>query len=243
MSKILILHSGDKSDAIILNSLIKRLISSNELTIECSSDTADIFRLGGFDTFPLGKKSSQDSYDYAINFSPEEDCTDIMSQVESNEKLGYGRDDSGLFYYNEGTQLHYSAKYIKILTTANQFQLVYGIAREKWKGEGYYLKYFPRNKMRKSMTGVAIRNLHLKEFIFKGLQLQLSHIQSIPIKQNIQKQIDEVNRCKSIITDDMLLLNIGLALHKRVEMLATKTIPYKLELFGEGTIHYLRSNV
>jgi hypothetical protein len=115
--------------------------------------------------------------------------------------------------------------------------LVFGLAQKTWQGEGYWLQYFPRNKTRKSLAGVAIRDDRMRRYLYGNLKVDRTRLWQIPFKHNPLKQIDEANRCKSIITDDFTIFNMGLALRKNVEYLIKKLPAYKLELFGSGNIH------
>ena len=45
-------------------------------------------------------------------------------------------------------------------------------------------------------------------------------------------RMDEVNRCKDIITDDILTMNMAIYLRKRIYFLETAPVNLKLEFFG-----------
>jgi len=65
----------------------------------------------------------------------------------------------------------------------------------------------------------------------------------IPYKKNIFKRMDEINRCKKIITDDFLTLHLSLYLRKYVYFLQTLPSNTKIELFKNGEIHQVPSFV
>jgi hypothetical protein len=107
--------------------------------------------------------------------------------------------------------------------------------------EGYFLNYYPKKKC-KHYAGVALKNQEWKNLVINHVKIDNNRLWVIPFKQNILKQIDEINICSHVITDDYLALHISLALRKNVEFLTGKPLPYKLETFGNGTLHIL-SNV
>lgn len=237
MSKVLVLHNADADEAMIATALVRRFVKDgHDVTIAGDGITQNIMRLAGFRC--ENGFHTDVVYDVAVNLSPSYSCTEAMSKsVQADEKLGYGQDESGLFFYNEGAHHHYRAKYVRIPTGANQFQLLFGLAGLKWQGEGYCLKYFPRTRSKKTLTGVAIKDQNLKQFILGNLHLDCTRLWRVPIRQNVSKQIDEINRCKQIVTDDLTVAHAALALRKVVEFLTPKSLPYRFEMFGAGSVH------
>jgi hypothetical protein len=243
MSHVLILHRQDVADAIVCTSLVKRLTQDGHtVTFAGDESTNDVLRYCGCRVVPL-KNFPRQNYAIAINLSPSLTCAETIGRVDADEKYGYGVDDGGLLFYNAGAELHYRAKYVRIPSTANQFQLVFGLAGLKWRGEGYDLRYYPRNRSKHTLTGVAIRDQGLRDFVFSNLSLQKTRLWRVPIKMNIRKQIDEVNRCKQIVTDDITIAHGALALRKNVEFLTSRLLPFKLEMFGAGNVHFFDNRV
>jgi hypothetical protein len=236
MKKVLILNKGDLLESLNITALVKRFQSDNS-DITIASDNASIFEYCGCSTVNFGSVKSL-HFDIAINTSPSFTCSNLMGSISSEEKYGYGQDEEGILFYNKGAEHHYRAKFVKIPTSANQFQLLFDLSGIKWKGEGYNIKYFPRNKARKGI-GLAIKNVSLRQNLEENLDI--SKIQKIPIKQNILKQFDEINRCSNIVTDDFAIAGIALSLRKKVEILTKVRTAYRFETFGAGEIHILRS--
>jgi hypothetical protein len=125
----------------------------------------------------------------------------------------------------------------------NIFQMYYKIVGLSWRGHGYFLGYFPKNKTKKSKVGVAVANTNIRNYIFEKLELETSQLWYIPYKKSIFKKMDEINRCKSIITDDLLTFHLAVSLHKYVYFLKTFPVPYKLEFFGKGEIFEVPSKI
>ncbi len=63
----------------------------------------------------------------------------------------------------------------------------------------------------------------------------------IPFKSNIIKQLDEINRCSHIITDDETCVHAALSLRKHVEYVVSKKPRYTTEMFGCVNIHIFDS--
>lgn len=230
---------GDVSDCLVSTSLLKKL-SSDGYEIDCVSNEVgcQIFDFcPNCKTNLLSNFIPSVNYDKAINASAGVLGSSLMECVNANEKYGYGRKDNELFFYNEGAEKHYNSIFMKRPTQSNYFQLLYGIAELSWKGEGYSFKYFPKNRCRKTLTGVAIKHPELSELIMNNLKLEQSRLWRIPFRQNIFKMFDEINRCKRIVTDNENVLHISCTLRKKVEYIATKESPYKIEMFNSGNIH------
>ena len=79
--------------------------------------------------------------------------------------------------------------------------------------------------------------LNLRNYILEELKLDNSKVWNIPYKKNIFKKMDEINKCKRIITDDITMFHLAVNLRKYVYFLKTFPINFKLELFGRGEIY------
>lgn len=237
MPNALLLHSSDVADAIVATSLIKRL-SRDGFAVYCVCNEASesVFEFSGGRNIAVDQ-ARRNSFDMAVNLSPTFLCADIMSDVRASKKLGYGVADEKISFYNDGAKAHYETVHLGKVTKANLFQLMFGIADISWQGEGYGLSYFPRNKTRKGLTGIATKDIRLREFLINNLNLEWSRLWQIPFKKNVLKHIDETNRCKQIVTDDITTLHVALALRKSVEYIIQKELPYKMEMFGSGNVH------
>jgi hypothetical protein len=238
MKDVLVVFDQDAADVLVATSLLKRLIWDGcRIHILADQNAASVLRFCDECFVEDIAKGTRVKYDTAINFSTSERATKVVDSVGAKDKFGYNRKDGELGFFNEGADHHYRARHIGVPTDANLFQLTFGLAGETWQGEGYWLPYFPRNRTRKSLAGVAIRDERVRRYIYANLELDRTRLWQIPFKQNILKQIDETNRCKNVITDDFAVFNIALALHKNVEYLIQRRPAFKLELFGSGNIH------
>lgn len=242
MSDILILQDGNVEDALVATSLVKRLVQEgNRIHCITDEDAVDLFRCcdGAFvETF----RKQLCGYDIAINLSPTDICTEAMNRVKAKYKRGYGNSDGKVTFYNAGAERHFTCRHVGLPSTSNLFQLTFGVAEKAWHGEGYHLRYFPRNRSNKTSTGVAVRHDKLRTYLMNNLRLTKSKLWQIPFKRNILKQVDETNRCKHIVTDDAAILHISLALRKNVEYIVSKLPSYRIEMFGEGAIHIFDSH-
>ena len=71
----------------------------------------------------------------------------------------------------------------------------------------------------------------------KAISLCNIFLKYVRIRKRILKSIDEVNRCKTIITDDMFIVHAALALRKKVHFLDINNLNMNIEFFGQGQ-HY-----
>ncbi len=148
-----------------------------------------------------------------------------------------------------GFNLSYNCeKYQEILygdekTDSNLFQIYFKLAGMKWRGEGYELCYYPKTKTNKKKTGIALVNTNLKNYILEKLQLESSRLWNIPLRKNLYKRIDEINKCQNIVTDDFLTMHISIALKKYVYFLETIPCNTKIEFFKRGEIIKVPSNI
>jgi hypothetical protein len=220
MKDVLIIYDKEPSEAFVITSLIRRLISDG-FRVHCLADAMSANLMSFCDNCSIGliEDGTTDVYDTAINFSLSDLATGLMRDINASKKYGYGKAANGISFFNEGADRHYRATHIGIPTDANLFQLVFGLA------------------------GVAMKDDRIRNYIYSNLKLDKTRLWKIPFKHNILKQIDETNRCKSIITDDFVIFNIALSLRKNVEYIIRKPPAFKLELFGSGNIHLLNNQL
>jgi hypothetical protein len=249
MKHVLILQDDNLENTLILTGLIRRILKNNQkITCVCGSKSFNLLQyfpninVINYEKLDIERLEKQ-NYDTLINFSPENNYTYLAEYLKIDKKLGYGIEDGFLKFYNDGAKIFHRTRYIGILQNSNPniFQLAYGLADMRWEGEGYFLNYYPKKKC-KHYAGVALKNQEWKNLVINHVKIDNNRLWVIPFKQNILKQIDEINICSHVITDDYLALHISLALRKNVEFLTGKPLPYKLETFGNGTLHIL-SNV
>jgi hypothetical protein len=172
------------------------------------------------------------------------DCPDVYGPLFVNnigfkgsvEDLSAFDEVVDLKVSNEKTQEYRNVRAGKA-SSNNLFQLFFSIFGIRWGGQGYDLHYFPRNRQKRNSVGIAVRSRWLKDYITNNIIMKDLRIWDIPLKANIVKQLDEVNRCSHIITDDENCVHVALALRKHVEFVVTTKPPYVTEMFGSGNLH------
>jgi hypothetical protein len=175
------------------------------------------------------------NFDIYINLFP----NDIQREgypVIAKEKLGFnysGKAD------DIAEQLYSKNGFVK----KNLFQIYHALANLPWKGGGFDLPYYPKSKSKATRTGVAISNIKLRNYTIDHLSLDKTKIWFIPFKKDFFKRADNVNKCKYIITDDLLTANIAACLRKKIFFLKTLHYPFKLELFKDSTIFEVPDNI
>ena len=235
--KTLVIQNGTTSDAMLTNSLLTRMVRDGD-AVHCitSQNAGEIFSLiKGVKVSFLPEIDISEQYDMAVNLYPEPRSGMIMNRVHAHVKRGYGFDGEHIVFLDKSSDLHYRITRFGIYSNSSLFQLVYGMAGLTWKGEGYNLQYTPRNRQRKSLTGLCIKDLDLRNFILQHLLVK--EMRTIPIRQSVAKQIDEINRCKNLVTDDEGCMHVGLSLKKHVEYVSKRPTSYGLEMFKNGNIH------
>lgn len=105
----------------------------------------------------------------------------------------------------------------------------------KWRGEGYFNGYIPKTKSKNNRIGLAVANKNLINYILDNMLFDKMRKWIIPFKQNIFKKTDEINRCGTIVTDDLLTLRIAISLKKYCYYLDQFNNNKKIEFFGKGT--------
>lgn len=185
----------------------------------------------------IGENAPNSRCDLAVNLTPSPACCQAMKAGDFCDRRG--------FVFNKENVGVSDSSMLDILevangrqkTTKHVLQIIYSLAGLKWRGEGYDLSYYPRNKMRKTKTGVAVVDDSLRQFIWDGLKLEYSSLWHIPMKKNLLKRIDEINRVKRIITNDWFCLHASIALKKHVEFVDDQDYNMSVEFFGSGN-HY-----
>jgi hypothetical protein len=234
----LLIQNGAAADAMLTLSLVRRLLRDGD-RIHCIAGKDAGAVLGvvpGVRVDFLPAVDLYEDYDRAINLHPDPIGGTLINMVNANDKRGYGFDGQHIVFLDRHADLHYRVSRLGVPSDNNLFQLVYGMAGVTWDGEGYGLTYHPRNRQKKSLTGLCVKDAALRGFITDNLRVK-GQVRHLPIKQNTIKQVDEINRCKRLITDDEGCMHIGLALHKHVEYIARRLPPYPIHMFGSGNVH------
>ena len=159
-------------------------------------------------------------FDLLINLHPSY-YSDTL--IKFNEAIG--------FNYSPNSDYLYNIMYGENKSNNNLFQIYYSLLGLKWNGEGYDFCYFPKSRSKKERIGIAVSSAFLRTYVKKSLRKDLW---VIPFKQNLLKQADEVNKCGTIITDNLLICNLAIALRKHVYFLKIIPMNYNIEFFGNG---------
>ena len=125
----------------------------------------------------------------------------------------------------------------------NIFQLYFILSGLTWSGEEYDIRYYPKSKMKPNKIGVSVANANIRNYILDNLEVDKKKIWYIPYKKNIFKRMDEINRCKKIITDDLITFHLAMSMRKYVYYLETFPLSTKLELFNSGEICKVPMNI
>ena len=227
--KILITHLGNLVENFVASSVIKGLYKKykNPNIIFAVKDKSinSLFKYNKKVKSVIYEDLRNKNYifDLLINLYPDLDheiCPDIII-----------KDIVGFYEKNK----YYDILYGNEISRLNLFQIYYKLSGLEWKGEGYDISYYPKNKVSKKV-GISVANANLRNYISEKLDLKSSKLWHIPYKRNIFKKMDEINRCKKIITDDFLTYNIAVCLRKYVYFLKTINYNTKLEFFKKGEI-------
>tara|TARA_Y100000310_G_C20694545_1_gene824612 strand:+ start:298 stop:1026 length:729 start_codon:yes stop_codon:yes gene_type:complete len=230
--KIVIIHLGNMSECIVASSVNKALASKHkgaEITwIVADESIRDIFKYNRnvFKAYLVDEFFSQyegNSFDLLIDLSPSDNYTD---KIFATKKKGFAFESENSKYFN--------CIYKDTSLNMNLFQIYFRLAGLSWRGQGYDLSYKPKAKSKKKRVGLSIANAHLRQFVTDKLNLELSTLWVVPFKKNIFKKMDEINKCKTIVTDDFLTMHLSLYLRKYVYFLQTSPMHFDVELFGTG---------
>lgn len=176
-------------------------------------------------------------FDFAINMTPSVEASSFMSELNASSKFGFMEMGGSVSPINKDAEEYFAIMHKGVHSDKNILQVFYKLCGLVWKGEGYDLTYYPKNRTNKNRTGIAISHDALRQFVKNNLRLQMSETCSVPIRKNIFKRMDEINRCMYIITDDLFILHSSIALRKNVEFLDTTGLTARIEFFGKGNYY------
>lgn len=239
--KIAILNFEQPWHVLVSTSLIKGLIRSyKDSTIDLFIDHESL-PIVQYNTkvnvFSGYIQNVDQSFDLAINMTPKIDACNFLANLPATSKKGFIEKNGDIKFIDKNAEEYYSILYQKDKSEKHIFQIIYKLCGLTWKGEGYDLAYFPKNKTSKRKTGVAIAHEGLRQFIRENLSLQMTEMCHVPMKKDLFKRMDEINRCMYILTDDLFTVHASIALRKNVEFLDIDGLNTKLEFFGKGN-HY-----
>jgi len=230
-ARAIVLHYGPSWEALAATSLIKRLVQEHggklRLDWATTNESYPLFKYNSrIENLFIGEPTSTDSYDVIYDLSRNEQSTKICEALQGS---ACSVKDSYCYAYLAGERVD-----------SHVLQVLFKLAGLSWRGEGYDLAYYPKNKVKKGKTGVAISRDDLRSYVKDNLQLSLSELWHIPLRKNLLKRIDEINRCKRIVTDDLFTAHAAIALRKHVEFLDKDGFHAEIEFFGKG--NHLRLN-
>jgi hypothetical protein len=230
--KVVIAHNGPLSELIVASSVnigVKKYPVQTQIIWIVPEEHKYIFRYNknvkaifSYKEF----KENNNKYDLLINLWPKE--------VETKAMI---KNFTGFEYCPFFDQYRQSVMGTYESIEMSNFQLYYFLAGMTWRGEGYDLSYYPRSKSKKNRIGMSAANANLRNYVIDNLDLGNKKIWYIPYKKNIFKKMEEINKCKKIITDDLLTMHLSLALRKYVYYLETYPHTYKIEMFGKGQVY------
>lgn len=230
--KVAIAHLGPIFELVSASSVIKGIKKQSvktDITWVVADDHTYIFKYNKDVRRTLSASefwSQEEEYDLFINLWP------APVQVKDNLK-----ECTGFGFYSEFEQFKGALLNKTSFPKMSNLQLYFLLAGLKWKGEGYNINYYPKTKTKKNRVGMSAANANLRNYVLDNLEIDDKKIWHIPYKKNIFKKMDEINRCKKIITDDLLTFHLSLALRKYVYYLETYPHTLRLELFKIGQLY------
>lgn len=237
----LVLHHGESWQAVASTSLIRGLkwrYPDCHITWATSSENYPLFQYNErLNDICVGYGPFKGEFDVAINLCPVAEAAEALAATKASSKRGIISEANRLKTTSVENEDILEVLLGERRTSKHILQMYYRLAGERWKGEGYDLAYYPRNKMKKRKTGIAVADPNLRSFVKDNLRLDYSELWHVPMRANLLKRIDELNRVKHLITDDLFCAHIGIATRKHVEFLDTKNLNMTVEFFSKGHHH------
>ncbi len=238
--EIVITHLGNMSQLIPATSIIKGIkkqdidtnitwvVSKKELCY-INKYNKNILRTISIDQFVKESRI----YDLLINLYPY-----FPEDIYINPTIKHA---TGFYFHSYFDK--FEEVFHKDISNMSILQLYFILCGLIWKGEGYDIGYYPKTKTKKNKIGVSVANANIRNYVLDNLEVDNKKIWYIPYKKNIFKRIDEINRCKKIITDDLITFHLALSLRKYVYYLETFPLSTRLELFNSGEIFKVPMNI
>jgi len=218
--RLIVIHSGPEHEVLLLTSLLIGLKKKY-------GTSAKILWVGDPAFFCLVKYNKRVKKCFNINqvmdlptitnFYGSDACINISLDNKSGRfasmcgaKQYFGFDKDGPIDRNA----EFAQKVIKgeIKTNKTALDLYYSLIGSKWKGEGYGLSYYPRNKQSKECGTYLIDET-------------IPDCDLISLPDEFLPKFDTLNQFAQIVTDDIFVLHAGLALRKKVTFRGD--LPYK----------------
>ena len=177
-------------------------------------------------------KASRNKFDVLLNLHPDFIASDVPQ----------GTTPTGVNFSPEAEHLS-DVLFGNKKSNLNAFQLYFKMAGMNWRGESYDLKYYPSTRSKKNRTGLAVAHAKLRRYVNDNLDIDKKRAWIIPFKNNLFKQMDEINRCAQVVTDDLLTMHMAVYLRKQVHYISAVDINVKPEFFGKGKFYKVPENL
>ena len=245
--RILVMNHGEPWSALASTSLIKGLSRKyGDIVLDWATteNNIGIFRYNKkIHELIIGTKTISEGYDLAINLDPSsEEYLSMFMDIKATDKMGFGEKGGNPIALNKESEKILPILLNESKTSRHYLQIVYRITGMVWKGQGYHLAYYPRNKMKRKKTGIAVHHDKLRRYTKENLTLNYSDIWHVPMRHNVLKRIDEVNRVRQIVTDDLLCVHAAISMKKQVEYLDVNDLNMEIEFFGKGYHHRITNH-
>lgn len=183
-------------------------------------------------------------FDFVLNLTINLEIAKYLENIRSGARFGffYHKESNKLDFCDKNAFDYFDSLYRNQYTNKTFIQLLFRTLGITWKGESYSLCYYPKNKSKKDKTGIAIGDNSLRSYVKNNLKLDLTDLWHIPLRKNILKRIDEINRCNIIVTDDIFTAHAAVAMRKMVYFLDTQELSFGLEFFGRGQHYRINKN-
>ena len=228
---ILVAHTGSLAECFVASAInrgFKRLYDTCDITWAVQNDVKGLFSYSKNVYQVLSVDEFWESYHY--------DPYDIFVNLgqDGNKFIGVFAKEKRGFVFDEKNARYADCLFGDVYLKMNLFQIYFRLANMSWRGEGYDVSYYPKFKSKKNRVGLSIVNANLRNFVHEKLDLEMSRLWVVPYKKNIFKRMDEINRCDTIVTDDLLTLHIAVSLKKFVHFLKVVPLAFEIEMFGKG---------
>lgn len=241
--KIVVIQNSMPDHALISTSLvagIRKKYGQFPIIWMTNPDSLCFFKyINGVSAVNINSNIDSLKYHTVINLTNSDQAIKKSSAIDAENYYGFCDKSSNPDIANQGEDFLNGSKSSK----QNMFQIFYGIAGLSWRGEGYGFGYFPKTKKKDGRIGMAIFDKGIKKYLKNNLDIPANLIWDIPIRENHNKQFNEINCCEDVITDNSFIMHASLCLRKRTEFLCYEKPNVKLEFFGKGQSHIVPEKI
>lgn len=238
--KILLICHAENYHALAFTTLFKRFSgkddSGDSLYISVPAEFHDLYRYQKR-VDSIFVDNPKEDFDICYNVFPSSSGCEILNRCQSDQKIGYAFEDNKIVGTHQAAEKLKNCLLNKQKTNKSLLQIFHNVCKFSWHGQGYNLHYFPRTKTKKNKTGIAVADDSIRKYIKDNLNLQMSEIWHVPLRKNLLKRLDEINRVDRIVTDDLFTAHAGSSLRKHVEFIDLHNNCVPIEFFGRGRSH------